>query len=372
MEKASIYTIAQRAGVSAATVSRALSGKGGLSDETRRHILDIASELNYRPNSLARRLSASEMTIGVFFNGPQLHEFGLEMFCGAYAAGKELADYNVKVRLIYIPGLNGGSAAYMNDKYLTALKNILDSGVNGVVNFPMPSNTRQHDFLSNMIAERGIPMAGSWMSTVDVPNMLFSYSGDIYTAGAMAAELLWNMLGDNARVCIQTAQKDSFVHSAGIRGFRDALENFPLELVDVYENHDDTQMAYYVTDAILRNYPDIQGMFVGSANSSMVCKRISECAHPEKICLVTSDLYPELAQYIEKRIVRATIIQSQYHQTYEAVKTLAGYLMSHRPPEQAARMEKPQIVMRSNMRQFLEEHASSKSEDVMQHIEIIE
>lgn len=372
MEKASIYTIAQRAGVSTATVSRALSGKGGLSDATRRHILDIARELNYRPNSLARRLSASEMTIGVFYIGSQLREFGLEMLCGAYAAGKELADYNIKVRLIYIPGLTSGNIACMNDKYLAALKDVIDSGINGVVNFPMPSNRRQHEFFSNLFAERDIPMAGSWMGTVNVPDMLFSYSGDIYTAGAMAAELLWNMLGDNARVCIQTAQKDSFVHSAGIRGFRDALENFPLELVDVYENHDDTQMAYYVTDAILRNYPDVQGMFVGSANSSMVCRRISECEHPEKICLVTSDLYPELAQYIEKRIVRATIIQSQYHQTYEAVKTLADYLMSHKPPAQTARMERPQIVMRSNMRRFLEEYESSKSEDVMQHIEIIE
>ena len=372
MEKASIYTIAQRAGVSTATVSRALSGKGGLSDETRRYILDIARELNYRPNSLARRLSASEMTIGVFYAGPQLHEFGLDMLCGAYAAGKELSDYNIKVRLIYIPGLTGGNIAHMNDKYLAALKNVIDSGISGVVNFPMPANHKQQDFFAGLFSERGIPMTGSHMDATRFHNMLFSYSGDIYTAGAMAAELLWNMLGDNARVCIQTAQKDSFVHSEGIRGFREALENFPLELVDVYENHDDTQMAYYVTDAILRNYPDIQGMFVGSANSSMVCKRISECEHPEKICLVTSDLYPELAQYIEKRIVRATIVQSQYRQTYETVKTLASYLMYRKPPEHTMRLAKPQIVLRSNMRQFIEEYSSSKSEDVMQHIEIIE
>lgn len=372
MEKASIYTIARRAGVSAATVSRALAGKGGLSDETRRHILDIAAELNYRPNSLARRLSASEMTIGVFYNGPQLHEFGLEMLCGAYAAGKELADYNVKVRLIYIPGLNSVNISYISDKYLAALKNVLDSGISGVVNFPMPANRRQQEFFMDIFTSRGIPMAGSHMDLAGSPNMLFTYSGDVYTAGAMAAELLWNMLGDDARVCIQTAKKDSFVHSAGIRGFRDALESFPLELIDVYENHDDTQMAYHVTDAILRNYPDIQGMFVGSANSSMVCRRISECVHPEKICLVTSDLYPELAQYIEKRIVRATIIQSQYRQTYETVKTMADYLMSHKPPEHTTHTEKPRIVLRSNLRQFLEEYESTKSEDVMQHIEIIE
>ena len=53
---ATIYDIAARAGTSPATVSRALSGTGSVREETRRRIVDIAREMNYSPNLLARSL----------------------------------------------------------------------------------------------------------------------------------------------------------------------------------------------------------------------------------------------------------------------------------------------------------------------------
>ncbi len=51
---ATIYDIAKLAGVSPATVSRALNQKGQVKEETRKKILEIAEELNYSPNYLAR------------------------------------------------------------------------------------------------------------------------------------------------------------------------------------------------------------------------------------------------------------------------------------------------------------------------------
>lgn len=57
-----VYTIdriAQELGVSKATVSRALSGKGNLSEQTRRRILDFAQAHNYRPNAVAQSLARS-------------------------------------------------------------------------------------------------------------------------------------------------------------------------------------------------------------------------------------------------------------------------------------------------------------------------
>jgi len=53
---ATIYDIAKLAGVSPATVSRALNQKCQVKEETRKKILEIAEELNYSPNYLARSL----------------------------------------------------------------------------------------------------------------------------------------------------------------------------------------------------------------------------------------------------------------------------------------------------------------------------
>lgn len=76
---ATIKEISEKANVSIATVSKVLNGKGRVTDQTRQHILDIASELNYRPNLYARNLKAkSTKTIGIItedltvFNAPEI------------------------------------------------------------------------------------------------------------------------------------------------------------------------------------------------------------------------------------------------------------------------------------------------------------
>ena len=64
--KINIIEIAERAGVSVATVSRALNNKGPIRQNTKQKILQIASKYNYKPNSSARGLSRQRTdTIGV-------------------------------------------------------------------------------------------------------------------------------------------------------------------------------------------------------------------------------------------------------------------------------------------------------------------
>lgn len=67
MKKVTMLDIATRAGVSKATVSMVLNKRDeNISEKTRKKILDIAEELNYIPNSLARSLSTKKTgTIGI-------------------------------------------------------------------------------------------------------------------------------------------------------------------------------------------------------------------------------------------------------------------------------------------------------------------
>src|SRR2546422_4103938 len=56
MTKRTIVAIAERVGVSPATVSRALNNLPGVSPDKRRQILTVAEELDYHPNAIARSL----------------------------------------------------------------------------------------------------------------------------------------------------------------------------------------------------------------------------------------------------------------------------------------------------------------------------
>ncbi|GAA0610821.1 LacI family DNA-binding transcriptional regulator [Kribbella sandramycini] len=64
--RVTISDLARRLQISKASVSYALNGRAGVSDETRQRVLDLAEELGFHPNSAAVALSASRTrTIGI-------------------------------------------------------------------------------------------------------------------------------------------------------------------------------------------------------------------------------------------------------------------------------------------------------------------
>lgn len=65
-----IYDVADRAGVSTATVSRVLNGHTNLRSATRQRVLEAMAELNFVPNSAARGLSQGlKKVVGIVFAG---------------------------------------------------------------------------------------------------------------------------------------------------------------------------------------------------------------------------------------------------------------------------------------------------------------
>ena len=64
--KHTIYDVAEKAGVSIATVSKAVNNTGRISEETRNKVIKIMRELEYQPSSVAAALTGKQtFTIGV-------------------------------------------------------------------------------------------------------------------------------------------------------------------------------------------------------------------------------------------------------------------------------------------------------------------
>jgi len=65
-KRPTISDVAQAAGVSLMSVSRAMNNRSGLSDETRQRILQIADEIGFRPSQIARGLATRRTsTVGL-------------------------------------------------------------------------------------------------------------------------------------------------------------------------------------------------------------------------------------------------------------------------------------------------------------------
>ncbi len=67
-KKVSLGDVAKELNVSKSTVSRVLSGKGRIGEETKQRVLECIERLNYRPNAIAKSLAQSKtFNIGVVF-----------------------------------------------------------------------------------------------------------------------------------------------------------------------------------------------------------------------------------------------------------------------------------------------------------------
>jgi LacI family transcriptional regulator len=91
-----IYDVAQAAGVSVATASKALNDTGRMSEETRQRVKDVAAQLQFRPNAMARALtSRRSFTVGLLTNDTY-GRFTLPVMAGVSEA---LVDQGVSVFL---------------------------------------------------------------------------------------------------------------------------------------------------------------------------------------------------------------------------------------------------------------------------------
>src|SRR5215469_13378684 len=81
--KHGIHLIAEMANVSIGTVDRALHGRGGIKEATRKKILQIAQQIGYSPNLAARALSASRASARVGVCVPkEIHFFYDQLWGG--------------------------------------------------------------------------------------------------------------------------------------------------------------------------------------------------------------------------------------------------------------------------------------------------
>jgi DNA-binding LacI/PurR family transcriptional regulator len=113
-KRATIADIAKRAGVSKGAVSYALNGQPGVSETTRRRVLELAAEMGWHPNSAARALSASRAgAFGLVLARPA-STLGVEPFMMKLISGIEttLAARSIALLLQVVPDHDAEVAAY--------------------------------------------------------------------------------------------------------------------------------------------------------------------------------------------------------------------------------------------------------------------
>ena len=221
MARVTLSTIAKRTGLSKFAVSRSLSGKDGVSEETRKRVQDVATELGY----LRQVAEVAAPVLGVVFHDTDLINSELHLLIqSGIQAEAQRCGYQVRMRWTHLPE---EIEAFARDC----------SGVAMVGPHPQEAMAA--------IKNLGIPVVrNTWMEPLDPYDIV---SGTDHEAGSAVASYLLE-LGHRSI---------AYVH--GTPGYRGRIERF-YGVREVLERHPDVTFREMRFEAEMRFTEHLQAV----------------------------------------------------------------------------------------------------------------
>ena len=263
--------VAARAGVSGATVSRAIHGDPSVLPETREHVLNICRQLGYKPSIAARHLSQGGKAVVGLSLGGRDHAESRYVSLMHQALSAELAASSWSVRMI--------SRADFNDK--------LDIG--GLILLGVLAGDPR---LETRLARR-VPTIAIGHDTGR-----FCVAPDDAAGGVLAAEHLIST-GRTRLATLFTHETDGSI-SLRIKSFCDAVrkEGLDLEMVDVPPSPTPSLQGYRAMARALSGARRFDGVFCETdeiALGAISALEDAQIAVPHEVGLVGFDDLPTLA-----------------------------------------------------------------------------
>lgn len=324
--KVTAKKIAEIAGVSRGTVDRALHGREGINKEVEKRILQIAQELDYKPNIVGKALSqrsGGRQKIGVLLNS-EGNPFFNEVIRGIQSAGKEIEDFGVQIILKTLKG-------YQEQNFLNALEELVDQKIQGIALTPIntPAITQQLNELA-----KTIPMV-TINNDINGVDRLAYVGCDYFRSGKTAAEMLGHFTGGSANVGIIVGSNMILGHRQRAVGFYEVMaQEFPkIKIVEEVQNDDSDPVSEAVVQKLLTEHPEVNALYFTAGGIVGGIKAIRKLGKEKKLHIVTCDLTPIVLEGIHSGLIDATICQEPYRQGFESIKILFDFLMASRRPQ---------------------------------------
>ncbi len=338
--KITIYDLAEAAGVSIATVNRALYNKPRVSEETRERITALAEEMGYTANRAAQALSRNPITIGVLLTR-SIPEVSEEALKGINNAMDSLKYLNVKSKVVTV---ERGSDVSGSD--VSAYKRLVSAGCKGIV---ILSGSKLDGLRQAISAAKNEGVLTATLIT-DIPESerVLSVRSNGFCAGEMAAEE-FSKLCPNKTVAVFASSKEVPICTETLSGFLSGCKRFGITPGHVFENYDDPDTAEKAIDKLKDEYPETRGIYICSANSQSACERLCELGISDRYKIVATDLFSSISRNIISGVISSTIFQHIKEQGEIAVKTLYRMLTGEEPANAREILLVPELVMRSNI-----------------------
>jgi LacI family transcriptional regulator len=345
MKRFGVRDVARIAKVSIGTVDRALNGREGINEDTRKRILEIASKHGYVPNLTARALSFSKSPVRIGLCIPrEISYFYDPLRSGVMDEAQRYAHVGAEVLYHPFKKLNSPAAR--------AFHQVLDAGVQALIFTPgsardvaplIEKAEKEYNIRVVCVASDDSPTCRSTAISVN-PNI----------NGAMAAELMAKIVPSGSDVAVVTGMLYTEEHRKKVEGFE---KNFPREnggrTLPPIEGHEEPQEVYLKTLQLLKKHKNLAGIYVSTVNCIPVCQAVEEQQRSGVIKIIATDLFAELEPYFQRRTLSASIYQNPYRQGQLAVRAIIDHFLNGKAFPNVHYLN-PVIALRSNLGLFRE------------------
>lgn len=353
MKKVTIYDIANKLNVSPATITRAINGKPKVGDELRKLIISTAQDMGYRANKVAMSLARKEIKIAVLIYGA-IYDFYSKLLEGIKDASMSLHDFNITSDEYVL------SIQENNDEDFIRQLNSLN-GYNGAVIYSIHDTPQIANAVDKLIEKKTIVYTINTDITTKNHHYCVMNNGEV--TGRIAAELL-DWMVTNRKICFFMGGKYTQVLSGITKSFTETAKKRGLIILDSYYDDGDEVKAYNSMNIILKKHCDVGGIYVNSAISSPICKRIMELGMHTKIKIVTSDLLPSVVDNIRNGIIQATIFQDPFLQGKTGFLNLYKIIAEGFNPSKNIYIT-PQIIIQNNLDCYLDNFNESNGSEMI-------
>jgi len=251
--KLTIYEVADKAGVSRQTVSRVINNRPDVADETRKRVLRIIEEFDYRPNAVARSLSMKRtnnfglVTAGLEFIGPSVTMSGI---------AKETEQLGYGLYLKDLPRFNTDIIQNIIDWFLTRQ-------VDGII-WAVPEIGNNRDWINNFIDNIRLPII---FLTAEKRKNISTVTIDNYYGAKQATSHL--IESGRKNIGHISGPMDWWESKQRYNGWRDALKENGINPKEnmVAEGNWSSKSGKKAFAQLLDSFPEMDALFV--ANDQM-------------------------------------------------------------------------------------------------------
>lgn len=335
-----VVDVAERAGVSTATVDRVLNQRGGVRQATAQRVIQAASELGYLPeNDLLAALAPQPLR--VMFLLPLNTSRFLTMLGDMVTYSQDhWAPFHVKCRVETVDSFNPEALA---DALLRHGKRY-----DGLVMMAL-EHPKVREAVATLAAQ-GVPVV-TVISDLGNSQRVGYVGLDNRAAGRTAGYLIGRFIGmRDAKVALMAGSLRYAAHQEREAGFLHVLEElFPqLTVVGLREGLDDSVKNYCQTRTLLDRHPDLAGIYNIGGGADGIARALQECGLERKVVFIGHGLTPDTRAQLIDGSMDAVITQNPLNTITSCVRIFAN-LRDGRAALSGVETTRSQVIFRENL-----------------------